>query len=145
MEEFDISDIEANAMGTPINQLNKKNKPVNMNSLIKDMEYDLSDAMPKKLNIQKPQYNPKIDITPDIPPTVQPVEDKMTETFEDTKYNEFNIELMIFVVLFILLNNKFIIDMVDNIPYTNTTINLFIRSVLFGLLIYYYKKYYLNN
>jgi hypothetical protein len=137
MEEFDI---DSDMMGTPINQL--QNKPVDINNLIKDVEYDLSEQ-PKKLNIQKPQYNPKIDITPDIP--IKIVEDKLTETFEETKPIVENIELMIFIVLFILLNNKFIIDIIENISFNNTNINLVIRGLLFGALIYYYKKYYINN
>jgi hypothetical protein len=137
MEEFDI---DSDMIGTPINQL--QNKPVDINNLIKDVEYDLSEQ-PKKLNIQKPQYNPKIDITPDIP--IKIVEDKLTETFEETKPIVENIELMIFIVLFILLNNKFIIDIIENISFNNTNINLVIRGLLFGALIYYYKKYYINN
>jgi hypothetical protein len=49
-----------------------------------------------------------------------------------------------------ILNNKFIIDIIFNyVPYikniNNPYPNLLIRSLIFGLILYFYKKYYTNN
>ena len=150
MDEFNLSDIDALSMGTSINDLNKKtNKPiekpiynpnintpmssatnsVNMNNLIENVEKDLEHFTDKKKYIE---------------PT------KLTETISEYEVtnkqndNSNNTELLIFILLFIMLNNKFIIDVLENyIPYmTSSYLNLIFRGILFGFIIYKYKKYY---
>jgi len=151
MEEFNISDIDALTMGTPVNQLTKpqehmtqqeqplKYNPtqytpmperVDMRNLIKNVERDLYAKQPH----QEPQHKPQIQ---------QPVIEVVKTD------NSINIELLIFILLFIVLNNKFVIDTINMIPYLfhveSIQPNLLIRGLIFGLLIYYYKKYYENK
>jgi hypothetical protein len=64
------------------------------------------------------------------------------------KKNKKNIkykEIIIFMIFFILLTNKYIIELIYKIPYINNLNNpypnLIIRTILFGLLIFLYKKY----
>jgi hypothetical protein len=152
MDEFNLSDIDALSMGTSINDLNKKtnkqiDKPVynpniniksatnsvNMNSLIKNVEKDLEYFTDNKSNKQ----NIEIDSNK--------ITENMTEY--EVKNNEpsnDNTELLIFVLLFIMLNNKFVIDVLESyIPYmSNSYPNLIFRGILFGFIIYKYKKYY---
>lgn len=60
------------------------------------------------------------------------------------KSNDY-IGILIFVLLFMILNNKFIIETIGKISYMKNTTseypNLIIRSILFGIIIFYYKKY----
>lgn len=154
MDEFNLSDIDALSMGTSINDLNNKankqiEKPiynpninsVNMNHLIKNVEKDLeyfTDNKPRDKN--SPTNKHKIEID-------NKLTENMTESEVDNKINEpsnDNTELLIFVLLFIMLNNKFIIDILENyIPYMNSSYsNLIFRGILFGFIIYKYKRYY---
>lgn len=159
MEEFNITDIDALTMGTPINQLTKQNQEhmthyhetipqqeqplkynptqytpmperVDMRNLVKNVERDLY----AKEYHQEPQHTPQIQ---------QSVVDVVKTD------NSINIELLIFILLFIVLNNKFVIDTINMIPYLFHVDflqpNLLIRGLIFGLLIYYYKKYYENK
>lgn len=59
------------------------------------------------------------------------------------KQNDY-IGIIIFVLIFMVLNNKFIIDLINKISYikhiSTDYPNLIIRSILFGIIIFYYKK-----
>jgi hypothetical protein len=54
-------------------------------------------------------------------------------------------ELIIYLILFILLNNQFTVTLIHNLPYFNKSNssypNLILRTLLFGLIIYLFKKY----
>lgn len=119
-------------------------KNVNMNNLIKNLESDLkkyssssddilgNDNIPTAMNEE-----PKKKVIPK--PKIQPKSN-----------NNDMIEILIYILIFMILNNKFIIDLIFNyIPYikniNNPYPNLLIRSVVFGLILYFYKKYYTNN
>lgn len=155
MDEFDISEIEALTMGTPVNKL--KSKSINMENFIKDVEHELSNVS----EISSLKYNPNINYNQ---PSKQPskhlepirehesIEDIIKNKHKDEDEHEHennNVELLIFIVLFILLNNKFFVDIVNSIPYVNINDNMYpnliIRSIIFGFIIYTYKKYYTNN
>jgi hypothetical protein len=151
MDDFNLSDIDALSMGTNINELNKKtNKPivkpiynpnintqissainsVNMNNLIQNVEKDLEHFTDSKQKIDS--ANKLTEIISEYE-----VSDKHNDSSNNT-------ELLIFILLFIILNNKFIIEVLENyIPYMNSSYpNLIFRSILFGFIIYKYKKYY---
>jgi hypothetical protein len=120
-------------------------KNINMNNLIKNVESDLkkyssisddilgNDNIPTAINEQPKK---KVVI-------------KSTKT-QPIRSNNDMIEVLIYILIFMILNNKFIIDLIFNfVPYmnsfNNTYPNLLIRSVIFGLLVFIYKKYYSNN
>ena len=150
MDEFNLSDIDALSMGTSINDLKQKpnkqiEKPVynpnintnsvNMNNLIKNVEKDLEHFTDNKPR-DKQTIEPNNKLTETMSETE--VDNKNTEPSND------NTELLIFILLFIMLNNKFIIDVLESyIPYmSNSYPNLIFRGILFGFIIYKYKKYY---
>jgi hypothetical protein len=125
----------------------KPKKNVNMNNLIKNLESDLkkysynsdeilgNDNIPAAVN-----ENPQKKIV---------VKDIKTNTIQKSSNND-KIEILIYILIFMILNNKFIIDLIFNyVPYikniNNPYPNLLIRSLLFGILLYFYKKYYTNN
>jgi purine-cytosine permease-like protein len=59
------------------------------------------------------------------------------------------IELFVYIIIFILLNDQFTVKTIYNIPFfknvNNPYPNLILRTILFGLLIYLYKKYLNKN
>jgi len=120
-------------------------KNVNMNNLIKNLESDLkkyssnsddimgNDNIPTAVN-EQPQKKIVVKSTK-APPIV---------------HNNDTIEILIYILIFMILNNKFIINFIFNyIPYikniNNPYPNLLIRALFFGLILYLYKKYYTNN
>jgi len=133
-----IADLSDNNVS--INYRPKKN--VNMNKLIRNLESDLkkyssddilnNDNIPVALNDNQLKKKPQLQNNNQVP-----------------KSNDL-VEILIYVLVFMILNNKFIIDIIYNyVPYikniNNMYPNLLIRSGLFGLLIFLYKKYYTNN
>ena len=80
----------------------------------------------------------------------KPVENVITENKEENKsiFNTCNQyrDVFLYVLIFILLNNKFIIEIIYNkVPFIKTIDNpypnLIIRSLIFGILIIVIKKY----
>ena len=65
---------------------------------------------------------------------------------KETKFNY--MEIIIYMVIFVLLTNTFIIGVIYNLPFIKTINspypNLILRTLLFGLLVYLYKKYLKN-
>ena len=64
---------------------------------------------------------------------------------KETKFNY--MEIIIYMVIFVLLTNTFIIGIIYNLPFIKNNSpypNLILRTLLFGLLIYLYKKYLKN-
>jgi hypothetical protein len=150
MEDFDIdlSDVG----GTNINNLdsyargrnkqpeainfkdidNKSKNNVNINNLIRDLESDLKN-------------HSNINVVPDIPD--KPV--KIVKPVEKTAKND-TIEILIYVLVFMILNNRFIIDIIFKyVPFIKTINNpypnLIVRAIMFYLIVYAYKKYYAHN
>jgi hypothetical protein len=54
-------------------------------------------------------------------------------------------EIIIYMIFFVLLNNKYAVDLIYKIPYVTSNdsfyLNLIIRTLIFGLLGLLYKKY----
>jgi len=146
MNEFNLdNDIE---IGTPVLKLqnlkNKEstnipsiksyNKQVNNDliGLIKDLESRLDN-----LEESKPIESIQISNEP--------------KNYNKKKKNNINkvsfnySELIIYLILFILLNNQFTVTLIHKLPYFNKSNssypNLILRTLLFGLIIYLYKKY----
>lgn len=65
---------------------------------------------------------------------------------KETKFNY--MEIITYMVIFVLLTNTFIIGVIYNLPFIKTINspypNLILRTLLFGLLVYLYKKYLKN-
>ncbi len=158
------------------NQNNKSNQsnqgnPINMNNFIKTLETDLenfkninsnnkfynyqnnNEPLPSNLtknmmisnNYEKMtdvNYKPDINIKNEPKTEIETKTKKIIKKIETFEYRD----IMIFVLLFMLLNNKFIIEIIYNrFPYVKNIEspypNLIIRSVIFGLLIYGLKKF----
>jgi len=125
-----------------VNYRPKKN--VNMNKLIKNLESDLN-----KYSSDDILNNDNIPVALNDNQLKKKITQVQTNTNTITKPID-TVELLIYVLIFMILNNKFIIDIIYNyVPYiknfNNTYSNLVIRSCLFGFCIYLYKKYYTNN
>ncbi len=156
-----------------VNQVNQNNpvNPINMNKFIKTLETDLenfkninsnknfynyqnnNEPLPSNLtknmmisnNYEKMSelnYNPDINIKGENKPEIKLKTNKIIKKTETFEYRD----IMIFVLLFMLLNNKFVIEIIYNrFPYVKNINspypNLIIRSIIFGLLIYGVKKF----
>jgi hypothetical protein len=125
-----------------VNYRPKKN--VNMNKLIENLESDL-----KKYSSDDILNNDNIPVALNDNQYKKKTKPEQTRIDNITKTNDI-VEILIYVLVFMILNNKFIIDIIHNyVPYmkifNNTYPNLVIRSCLFGFCIYLYKKYYTNN
>ena len=123
MDEFDIS--------TPITIIKKDEKKDKMYNFTKHLEMNLDNL------------NKKID-------TVIETNNQDTHIIikDETPQKNNNLLLLIYVVLFFLLNNEFIINLLNMLIKSNEindyiilTINLVIRTLLFGLIIYTLKNY----
>ena len=127
MDEFNF-DINSE-IGTSVSKL-KKTKVKNddeLYNLIKDLENRLEDI--ELSNSNTIQLNTK------------PV--KKINKLDDIKINYK--DLIFLIIIFILLNDSSMITLIYNIPYlknmNNPYPNLIIRTLLFGLLFFIYKKY----
>jgi hypothetical protein len=121
----------------PTENIDNKKK-VNMNNFIRNLESDLKKYSSSSDNIENHIDNKPIIKT-----------NHNLKAQNNTVKNDI-IEILIYILIFMILNNKFIIDLIFNfVPYmnsfNNTYLNLLIRSVIFGLLVFIYKKYYSNN
>ena len=136
MNEFNLdNNIE---LGTSVSKLqNIRNKQLNdkennndLKDLIKDLENRLDnleesnpiDSVQVSNESRKKKNKPKINNN-------------------TIKYSE----LIIYMIIFILLNNKITVTIIHNLPYFNKSLNpypnLILRTLLFGLIIYLYKRF----
>jgi hypothetical protein len=163
MEEFD-SDI-----GTSIAKLkkdkrsdrsdrsdrpHKKQKRVNMNNFVKRVEDDIYNEV-----VSNNIINENIQLQRNLMPFEYDNPVKINKNLENVKIekqvesilitHKIYIDLFVYMVLFYSLCNKNVIDFIyDNIIYKNISsvpyinINLFIRALLFGFLIFFYQRFY---
>lgn len=113
-------------------------KEINMGQFIRNVETDLDKFNdinfnePLPINFNNPENNNSTQA------------DLFSKYFN---YEQINIKehknLIICILLFMLLNNKFMIETIYNIPYVNRYqspyLNLFIRSLIFGIILYLIK------
>jgi hypothetical protein len=116
----------------------KKKKNINMNSFVRNLETNLENLNNSNSNNMnndsiKINDNPKID-------------NKSQEEYYDIISNFKYMDILLSVLLFLLLNNKLSIETIYRIPnmsLDNPYPNLIIRAIVFGLLLFIIKKYYL--
>jgi hypothetical protein len=139
---------------------NKPKRNVNMEELVKNIESDLDkmdnthipDPLPINLNPNIIKTNKNKNKNPNI-------NKNLNKNFKLDQNNEINImkslnkiynfkhrDIILYILLFMLLNNKFVIELVyEKVPFVklldNPYPNLLIRSILFGMLIYLIKKF----
>lgn len=138
MDEFNFDD--NNNIGTSVSKLksNIKNND-ELFVLIKDLE-DRLDNIELSNNTSESLLINTDSIKQD---DQNPIKQKKSKSIKQTKINYQ--EIIIYMVIFILLNTKMIIEFIYKIPHL-TSINspypnLIIRGLIFGLVIYLYKKF----
>ena len=165
MDEFGFLPSDSEKVGTFINK-NKSNdnnsniinnteqktdkvnhqeiKSINMNKFVKNLESNLDNF---NKNIINQTYTDDIINIPQIESI------KMVQTNNEQNNNKQNkqtktkyCDIIIYILFFILLNNKFIIEIIYNkIPYMktheSTYPNLILRSLVFGILVFIVKRF----
>ena len=131
MEEFNFK--ENFEIGSSVSKLKKNNNEVI--DLIKDLESRLDNIENSNLD------NDETIIEIDEPEYEKPKKNKKHKENKEMKYKD----IIVFMIIYILLSNKYTIELIYMIPYINTMDNpypnLIIRTILFGLLVFLYKKY----
>lgn len=117
------------------NMSRKKKKNINMNSFVRNLETNLENLNNNNIHSDsiKINENPKID-------------NNSQEGYYDIISNFKYMDILLSVLLFLLLNNKLSIETIYRIPnmsLDNPYPNLIIRAVIFGLVLFIIKKYYL--
>ena len=154
---YDSGRNNMNTFASTITDVRPK-KSINMSQFAKNVESDL-----EKVNIHRYNYNEPLPVNysknivqnsqlQKLEQTINSTPDKLVINKDSKKeVPKHNIiqeykDIVLNVLLFILLNNKFIIEIIyDKIPfvkkYNNPYPNLIIRSILFGLIIWSIKKF----
>lgn len=125
-----------------------------MNNFVKKVEKNLdnySNPLPANYTKNMESQNKLQTILPsEIANVVEPPKEKPNDTkntFSDitckiTKL--LNNEIFIYVLLFLLLNNNFVVNIINKIPQIvkleKLHLNLLIRTVIFGVVIYFLKS-----
>jgi hypothetical protein len=102
-----------------------------------DTETELSYDNKNELNIFVKDIENKLDELNNNELSEHLIENTISNN-EIVKNNTNNVDILIYTLLFILLNNEYIINIFNKI----SNYNLLIRSILFGLIIYLIKKCY---
>ena len=129
MNEFNLdNDIE---IGTSVKKLHNVNKNDELIDLIKDLE-DRLDNLEESKSVETIQvFN-------------EPKKNKTKTKLKNDNTIKTS-EIIIYMIVFILLNNQFTITMIYKIlnfdKFNNPYPNLILRTILFGLIIYLYKKF----
>jgi hypothetical protein len=166
MEEFDFnSEIE---IGTQISQLKGQTMPHNIDvtTFVKETEIQLdklkSTELPSYSKIVERTYKDnlsynKLERDMFINSNVSPLEKilnvkhkhkkKVKPTVEITIYEKYHLDLIFYILLFIILNNKIIIKFIyDKIQcgniVNNPHINLIVRTTIFAIIIFLFRTKY---
>lgn len=111
-----------------------KKKSINMNNFVRDLETNLENLSKKP--IQYDNIN-SINLKGNI-------NNEKSSTFYEQCIEFKYLDIIFSILLFLLLNNKLSIETIYKIPYIDSPYpNLIIRSIIFGLLLFLIKKYYL--
>jgi hypothetical protein len=128
MDEFEL---ESTDMGTSV---------CDIKSTVSDRKYKEDKLSKKDLNMNQLARNLELKLDM-IDKPVEKVEEK--DTFHEIK-NFKHTDLILYIFFFILFNTKFIIELLNkNLSYihkNNLSWNLFIRTLLFSIVIYVVKK-----
>lgn len=134
-------------------------KEISINKMVKKIESDIdiyndinfNEPLPVNFtkNRNHPTQNLKLEtFTQIIPNEIMNVstENKKEPSLGSKKMRWVYLDIIIYVLIFMLLNNKFIIELIyTRVPYIKTIknpyINLILRSIVFGLLIFLIKKF----
>lgn len=117
------------------NMSKKKKKNINMNSFVRNLETNLENLNNNDNNVDSIKIN-------DNPKIVTNSQEGYYDMICNFKY----MDILLSVLLFLLLNNKLSIETIYRIPnmsLDNPYPNLIIRAIIFGLLLFIIKKYYL--
>lgn len=130
---------------TYTNQLRPK-KEINMNNFVRNLELNLDKISnieePKPVNFTNNMINKKPLYVEQFVETSTNQSNEEIKMTSITKY----IDIVLYILLFMLLNNKFIIETVyDRVPYMKSLNspfpNLLLRSLLFGVFLVLIKKF----
>jgi hypothetical protein len=138
-----MDDIE---MGTPISGLkinNIENKDLVFDKINDFERSNLQHYKPKKdMNLIIKNIEHDIQKYSDPIPKLEPSKVALKKKdIEEVKHSKV-IELSIYVVLFIMLNNDFVLRLIYLYLSDNSIISLSVRSIIFGVIIYFLRKYY---
>lgn len=158
--DIDYDNIMNNLNNSDINDTLKINPKinVNINQLVRNIETNIdnyrnhNEPLPVNLTQQMIEHSQQNNVIPKID-TIK-INNQSNKNEEQSMisnvYSNFNkhIDVMLYMLFFMLLNNKFIIEFIYNkIPYmtkyNSPYPNLIFRSIIFALLILLLKKYYL--
>ena len=114
-----------------------KKKSINMNNFVRDLETNLEN-----LSKKPSQYDNISSIN--LKGNINNEKSGGSRTFYEQCIEFKYLDIIFSILLFLLLNNKLSIEIIYKIPYIDSPYpNLLIRSIIFGLLIFLIKKYYL--
>ena len=136
MEEFNFNN--NTDIGSSITKLKNKREEQNDNDDLLLLIKNLSD----RLDYIETKSVDSVQINNPIKKEKKNIDYKSIKKETKINYNE----IFIYMIIFILLTNTFIITTIYNIPFIKNINspypNLIIRTLLFGLIVYLYKKYY---
>lgn len=136
MDEFNFNNNPE--IGTSITKLKNKREEQNNNDELRLLINNLSD----RLDYIETKSVDSVQINNSIKKEKKNIDYKSIK--KETKINYK--EIIIYMIVFILLTNTFIITTIYNIPFIKNINspypNLIIRTLLFGLVVYLYIKYF---
>jgi hypothetical protein len=147
MNQF-VKNIENVIDNKNINYKNNEPIPANltknmMNQIQPGIDIESFNQVPPVETIKMKQNEQTLDNKKETKNVSQPVkESNLTSSVFNFEY----IDLMVYVLLFVLLNNKFVIELIyDRVPFIKSVEspypNLILRSIIFGVLIFLIKKF----
>ena len=161
--ENDLSNINEDEMSSSIDKLKKNNEKIDINSFILDLENNLDnidnrtlennkDNVDKVNEYQHLENNNATEYQHLENNKVKSKENKVTKEDDNYSINKYiytfliNIkEPLIIILLFILLNNKDLVILIDKIPYIDIVpdnfLSLLLRGLVLAIIIYYFKKF----
>ena len=123
-----------------------KKKSINMNNFVRDLETNLENLSKKPTQYDIVNTNNNISSI-NLKGNINNEKSGGSRTFYEQCIEFKYLDIIFSILLFLLLNNKLSIEIIYKIPYINSIDspypNLLIRSIIFGLLIFLIKKYYL--
>lgn len=161
--ENDLSNINEDEMSSSIDKLKKNNEKIDINSFILDLENNLDNIDNRTLENNKDNVD-KVNEYQHLENNnaneyqhlennkVKSKEIKVNKEDDNYSINKYiytfliNIkEPLIIILLFILLNNKDLVILIDKIPYIDIVpdnfLSLLLRGVILAIIIYYFKKF----
>jgi len=132
-----------------ISRNNQQIDSINMNHFARKLENKLDNIKKdrdRELFSDIKRLPPKVENIKPIPPK-KPINKPVAKT-EETNIPFQHKDLIIYIVLFLMLNSKLLIELIyDKLPFTRERPypNLIIRGLIFGGLLFLIKKFNLNS